>query len=92
MIESRCGLLCSSFNCKEAFGFDCQGCAKEKNIPWGQCDVKICCEAKGHEHCGLCGEFPCEVLTRFSYDETHGDNGERIEQCKVWCGQNEGCP
>lgn len=85
MNESRCGLCCSEFNCKEAFGFDCKGCALEKEIPWGECEIKVCCERKGLDHCGQCEEFPCEVLRQFSYDKTHGDNGLRIEQCRKWC-------
>jgi len=88
MAESRCGLCCSDFNCKEQFGFDCRGCAAEENPPWGECDIKQCCEGKKLEHCGLCADFPCQVLYGFSYDETHGDNGKRIAQCKSWAQTN----
>lgn len=31
---------------------------------------------------GECGEFPCALLKKFSYDPEQGDNGVRIEQCK----------
>ncbi len=84
MIESRCGILCSEMNCKEKFGSDCKGCANEENAPWGDCSIKICCEGKDLEHCGLCKSFPCERLIAFSYHAEHGDDGERIEQCKKW--------
>ena len=91
MVESRCGLLCSEFNCKEQFGFDCKGCAKESSAPWGICDVKVCCEEKGLEHCGLCSNFPCELLKSFSYDKEHDDNGKRIIQCTSWKAGCSGC-
>ena len=91
-IESRCGLLCSAFNCKEQFGFDCKGCAQEKTIPWGTCAVKVCCEEKKLDHCGLCGEFPCTQLHDFSFDKEHGDNGARIEQCRQWKTGGCSCP
>ncbi|MDY6930938.1 MAG: DUF3795 domain-containing protein [Halobacteriota archaeon] len=25
---------------------------------WGQCQIYLCCEEKGYEHCGLCPDFP----------------------------------
>ena len=84
MVESRCGICCSKLNCKELFGFDCKGCVNESNAPWGDCEIKICCEGKNLSHCGECTDFPCEALKRFSYDAEHGDNGERILQCKKW--------
>ncbi len=84
MIESRCGLCCTKFNCKEEFGFDCKGCSNESKIPWGECEIKICCEKKGYAHCGECDVFPCDALKQFSFDKTHGDNGARLEQCKQW--------
>jgi hypothetical protein len=85
MIKSRCGIICDTSVCKEAFGFDCAGCVNIETAPWGKCEVKDCCEGRNHEHCGLCGDFPCEVLKGYSYDAEHGDNGARIEQCKEWC-------
>jgi general stress protein 26 len=52
---------------------------------WGECDVKICCEGKGLDHCGLCADFPCDVLKSYSYSgDEHADNGARIEQCRSW--------
>ena len=84
MVESRCGLCCSKFNCKEDYGFDCDGCVNIKSAPWGECGVKVCCENRKHDHCGECADFPCDILKKFSYDETHGDDGKRIEQCRKW--------
>lgn len=84
MIKSRCGIVCEPSKCKEAFGVDCPGCVAMEKPFWGTCDVKVCCEGKGLEHCGLCSDFPCEVLNRFAYDKEQGDDGKRIEQCREW--------
>ena len=42
---------------------------------WGVCKTYAC--AKGHavEHCGVCGEFPCQHLVEH-YDPNHPD-GQR---------------
>ncbi len=83
MIESRCGLLCGS--CPYRVQMGCKGCVDIAKPFWGEsCPVKACCEAKGHEHCGQCKEFPCSLLEQFAYDEKQGDGGKRIEQCKCW--------
>ena len=82
-VESRCGLLCSACGYREQM--NCAGCVHIEKPFWGDsCPVKACCEAKQHEHCGQCKEFPCDLLNGFAYDEKQGDNGERIEQCKRW--------
>jgi len=84
MIESRCGILCTE--CKYAKKMNCKGCVNIENPFWGKCDVKSCCEARGHAHCGLCPDFPCKVLESYSYDTGgEGDDGARIEQCRKWC-------
>lgn len=83
MIESRCGLLCSACEYREQMG--CQGCVKMEKPFWGeQCPAKSCCESKNMEHCGQCSDFPCQMLTQFSYDKEQGDDGRRIEQCRCW--------
>ena len=83
MIESRCGLLCGECEYREKM--NCGGCVAIAKPFWGDaCPVKSCCEGKKHKHCGECGEFPCDLLTQFSYDKEQGDDGKRIEQCKVW--------
>lgn len=86
MVESRCGIVCSACEYKEKMG--CAGCVNIERPFWADngCPLKKCCEGKGHSHCGECGEFPCEQLTKFAYDKDNGDNGKRIEQCKVWRG------
>ena len=85
MCESRCGILCSQCSYKEQVG--CKGCINIKKPFWGDsCPLKSCCENKAHKHCGMCKEFPCDLLKKFSYDKEQGDNGRRIEQCKKWTG------
>lgn len=84
MVESRCGILCSQCAYKEQVG--CKGCINNNKPFWeDNCPVKECCKSKNNEHCGVCNDFPCEILKEFSYDEKQGDNGKRIEQCKKWC-------
>jgi len=85
MVKSRCGIVCDTEKCKEAFGVDCPGCLHISKPIWADsCPVKDCCESKKHNHCGECEDFPCELLKSFAYDEEHGDNGAMIEQCKEW--------
>ncbi|MCL2576198.1 MAG: DUF3795 domain-containing protein [Defluviitaleaceae bacterium] len=84
MIKSRCGVICDTQKCKEAFGIDCEGCVNIEKPLWGECDVKVCCEGKELENCGFCKDFPCQMLNAYSHDEEHGDNGARIEQCRKW--------
>ena len=88
MIESRCGLLCSSCSYREPF--KCGGCVETNGHPFhGECPVAECCQSKGYEHCGLCPEMPCEQLCAYSTDKEHGDNppGARIEQLKKWAAE-----
>lgn len=83
MIESRCGLLCSQCAYRETPG--CSGCTRMEKPFWGDsCPVKSCCEGKGLNHCGQCGEFPCALLHRFAYEMEQSDQGERIRQCERW--------
>lgn len=83
MVESRCGLLCSKCGYKDQVG--CAGCMNIEKPFWGEeCPVKSCCEGKKLNHCGECDDFVCEILKGFSYDKEQGDNGKRIEQCRVW--------
>ena len=83
VIESRCGLLCSECGYREQM--NCKGCVSITKPFWGDaCPVKSCCEEKKQEHCGLCPDFPCDLLKQFAYDKEQGDDGKRIEQCKKW--------
>ena len=91
MIETRCGLLCSECSYKESH--NCGGCIETKGNPFhGECPVAVCCQNKGFTHCGECPDIPCELLTQYSYDKEHGDDGKRIEQCKEWAKQGRKSP
>lgn len=84
-VDSRCGIRCSQADCKKEYGFDCRGCARELDAPWGHCKIKACCEEKGLLHCGECPDFPCEELNAFAYDTENGDGtGERLGVCRCW--------
>ena len=83
MFQSRCGILCNECTYKEKV--NCLGCVAIDKPFWGEsCPVKDCCEGKSHEHCGQCSNFPCELLNEFAYDKEQGDNGKRIETCRLW--------
>ncbi len=82
--ESRCGICCSEMDCKNKFGFDCRGCVREPDAPWGHCEIKACCEEKGCLHCGECEDFPCGALQKFAFDPEQGDQGKRLETCRCW--------
>jgi len=82
MIESRCGILCSQCEFIEKCGGGCIAISKPF---WGDsCPVKDCCEGRNHSHCGQCPNFPCDLLNEFAYDKEEGDNGKRIETCRMW--------
>lgn len=96
MIESRCGILCSScpYNAKNGGlkGSACTGCTNMDKPVWADsCPVKSCCEGKGLAFCGLCADFPCALLVDFANDKQHGDEGRRIEQCKKWAMAEKSC-
>lgn len=83
MMESRCGILCSACTYREQMG--CKGCTQITKPFWGDsCPVKACCEQKQHGHCGTCEAFPCKLLNQFAFDEEQGDEGKRIDQCRLW--------
>ena len=79
-----CGLDCEA--CKYLESRGCPGCPATQGKPfWGECEVAVCCLAKGYEHCGQCPEVPCATLNSFSYGEGEDyDNGERIRNCQAW--------
>lgn len=82
IIQSRCGILCGECEYRETMG--CKGCLNIDKPFWGECPVKTSCESKNHEHCGQCGEFPCELLNSFAYDKEQGDGGKRLDVCRQW--------
>lgn len=90
MVESRCGLLCSSCAFREPHG--CGGCIETNGNPfYGECPIAQCCQTKGFEHCGGCSEIPCDGLYEYSYsDDEHGDKppGLRIAAVRKWAAES----
>ena len=47
---------------------NCDGCLSEggKLIGYCQvCEIRKCCREKGLKHCAVCGDQPCEKLSKF---------------------------
>lgn len=90
MVESRCGLICSTCSFKESHG--CGGCVETMGNPFhGQCRIAVCCQDKGLSHCGECDVIPCQDLYRYSYlDPEHGDKpqGARVTVCRKWAADS----
>lgn len=80
-IDTYCGLSCD--NCEFKISENCGGCIETKGNPFhGTCEIAECAKAKDRHFCGDCNGFPCEILTRYSYDPQHGDGGARIDNCR----------
>lgn len=81
--DTYCGLSCTQCEFKEKM--NCPGCIASQGHPFhGACEVAECAKSKGRRFCGECGDFPCEILTRYSNDPEHGDTpaGARVERCR----------
>lgn len=86
-VVSRCGLDCNT--CENREKCDCPGCLELEEGNWaGDCEIKLCCEQKNFEHCGVCPHFPCDMLRNTSFDPDDGDNGERLITLKRWIEKN----
>lgn len=86
MFESRCGVCCNS--CKRKEKVNCTGCTTMSTTFWGgPCEVKSCCEAKGLTHCGICPDFPCDMLSDMGKDQGY-DSAPRLNQCKKWANES----
>lgn len=86
MFESRCGVCCNSCDRKEQV--NCKGCLEMKLPFWGgECKVKACCEEKTLDHCGVCPEFPCEMLSTMGVDQGF-DPEPKLRQCRSWAEEN----
>jgi len=90
MVDSCCGLHCTSCQWKESHG--CGGCIETKGHPFhGECTIAICCQNKGFNHCGECDMIPCNKLYAYFYlDPEHGDKpqGARIQVCRSWAADS----
>lgn len=80
-IDSYCGLACEE--CEYKLKNECGGCIATKGNPFhGKCDVAECVKKRGIGFCGECEKFPCDTLKAYSFDKEHGDDGQRIENCR----------
>lgn len=85
-ITTYCGLDCGKCEYKEQCNCGC--CVASGGNPFwaageAKCEIAECVKGRGIRFCGECGEFPCEVLKRYSFDKEQGDEGARIENCKA---------
>ena len=73
IIFSGCGTVCD--DCDYHSGEkkpSCPGCTEIEGKPfWGTCQLYSCIAEHGTEHCGLCGEFPCDKFIE-TFDPSHG--------------------
>ena len=70
---SPCGALCNYCpNFKSEKQPQCRGCKATDGKPfWGTCETYACAKEHGVEHCGVCGDFPCDgFMSR--YDPSEG--------------------
>jgi hypothetical protein len=46
---------------------NCDGCKSngEKFFHCIDCDIRRCCKSKGVDHCAVCSEYVCEMLSGF---------------------------
>jgi hypothetical protein len=70
---SPCGALCDyCVYFREEKQPTCPGCRAVEGKPfWGSCETYACAEEHGVEHCGLCGDFPCDGFVS-RYDPSEG--------------------
>lgn len=82
MFESRCGIRCN--DCEGRAESGCTGCITMEKPFWGGiCEVKSCCEDKKLDHCGLCADFPCDVLANMGKEQGY-DPAPRLANCEQW--------
>lgn len=90
MHESRCGVACDACARKEQVG--CTGCLHMASPFWGgTCQVKSCCEGKGHDHCGVCGDFPCAMQLDMGKEQGY-DPAPRLDRLRGWAQAKPGKP
>ena len=76
-IPTPCGFNCDNGKCMHYTGKkqpQCPGCVVCSGKPfWGECKLYKCAQEHKVEHCGLCDEFPCDLLpTHFDPDNPYG--------------------
>jgi hypothetical protein len=57
-------------------------CAAQETVDLGHvCAVYACAKERGVAHCGVCSEFPCDLLVHFAAQS--GPDDRRIESAEV---------
>jgi len=57
-------------------------CPAQETVDLGHvCALYACAKERGVAHCGVCPEFPCELLVQFAAQS--GPNDRRIESAEV---------
>lgn len=80
----------------------CHGCrSEERSFYCRTCRIEACAAGKGLEFCGVCGEYPCELLQVFQAERPHRadlwQDQERIREIgwEKWLEEKAGhyaCP
>ena len=74
-----CGLYWEGNAWYETLG---AGCATQEALELGQvCVVYACAKRRGVEHCGVCPEFPCQLLVNLAAQS--GPKDARIESAEM---------
>ncbi len=71
-IFSPCGIVCDDCDWfKGEKEPECKGCTEVEGKPfWGECETYSCAQDKKVDHCGECGDFPCnEFMGRYDPEE-----------------------
>ena len=77
-----CGIYCGTC---EYLGEQCQGCGAVEGKPFWTAQVNLavcplydcCISRKQLEHCGLCGEFPCNTFLELRDPSLSEEEAER---------------
>ncbi|MBR6627426.1 MAG: MmcQ/YjbR family DNA-binding protein [Clostridium sp.] len=87
LITTYCGLDCTGCEWREPC--NCNGCVSSKGFPFHckekACPIASCAINRDIIFCGMCKDFPCQLLIDYSCDKEHGDtpSGARIEACRL---------
>lgn len=76
-------------SCERKEQVHCTGCITMEKPFWGgECQVKFCCEEKTLDHCGVCPDFPCKMLSSMGAAQGF-DPAQKLEQCRQWAKETE---
>lgn len=78
-----CGRYCGNCVWHLSEGEDrCPGCHVHQGHPaWGECQLHACATKRHVGFCGLCGEFPCDLI--MSYFDPGNPEGPRNAAIRV---------